>query len=83
MARKPQIPTYRPLTGAFPVPVQSSVEPTSVYTLEDGTVIKARLRVHSFFRWPGQFDLNQNPVYSNQQEILYEVIAPDELKEKP
>lgn len=80
MARKP-IPPYKPLTGAHPVKVRSSVEPTAVYTLDDGTVIKARLRVHSFFRWPGQFDIDGNPVYSSQTMIHFEVVAPNELKQ--
>lgn len=62
--------------------VGSKFEPVSVYYLKDGTKIEARLRVVSFFRWPGQFDEAGNPVYSNQTMIDFEVVAPEELKEK-
>lgn len=77
------IPNIKPLTGATPVAVVEATEPWATYKLADGTTIRAKLRVESFFVWPGQYDMHGNPVYSNQTMIVFEHDVPEHLKEKP
>jgi len=78
------IPPPPPLTvtDTQPIEVASSFEPWSEYRLADGTTIRARLRVHSFLRWDGHYDVKGVPVYSNQTDILFDVQAPPELMQK-
>lgn len=76
-------PTEHPLlvTNTTSIEVVEATEPWSTYRLADGTTIRAKLRVHSFFRWNGHYDLEGRPVYSNQTLVDFVVEAPDELME--
>lgn len=78
-----RIPPTPPLTtkAATPVEIASSSEPWSEYRLMDGTVIRARLRVHTFRRWLGHYDLRGVPVYSQECLIDFDVRAQPEMME--
>lgn len=61
----------------------SSMEPWSEYKLEDGTVIRARLRLSGFRRFDGQYDVYGKTVYFNAQIIEYDVTVPPDLMQQP
>lgn len=62
--------------------IKSSKEQWSEFTLEDGTVIKARLTVLSAVRLNEQYDQEGNPAYSLKLAPLVIFNSPDNLKKK-
>ena len=65
------------------VPVAESSEKWSEFTLEDGSVIRAKLSVLSFTRIDGEYDQDGNPVYVTKSSPIQVVVsAPDALRRK-
>ncbi len=71
------------MVEAFEVPTSESNERWSEYTLEDGTIIRAKLNVVSFMRLEGQFDQDGNPLYGMKGAPIHVIEScPDSLKQK-
>jgi hypothetical protein len=65
------------------VQVEESTERWSEFTLEDGTVIRAKASIASCVRVDGQYDPLGNPLYlTNFQPILTIVSVPESLRKK-
>jgi hypothetical protein len=65
------------------IPVAESHEKWSEFTLEDGTIIKAKLNVVSFFRIDGQYDNENNPLYGIKAIPAHAIVSvPDNLKRR-
>lgn len=66
------------------VQVAESTERWSEFTLEDGTVMRAKVTLTSAIRVDGQYDPQGNPLYqSNLAPMIIIVSAPDRLKKAP
>lgn len=63
------------------VAFESTTEPFSQYTLEDGTTVKAKLILLDAVRLE-TYDENGNPVYQFQFQQILGVIPSDSLKKK-
>ena len=69
--------------GTF-VEVRESVERFSNVTLEDGTILRAKLVVIKVARLENQWDQDGNPMYVvNSQNIITVVDSPSALKRNP
>lgn len=68
-----------------PVKIVSGQEPWTEYWLEDGTCIRARLRVQGFQRFDGHFDSEGRPVYAHAHliDFVIENVAPELMRGAP
>ncbi len=57
------------------VQVRESTERWSDFTLEDGTVLRAKLMIISGVRADGEFDLNGNPVYIMNVGPVFSIVS--------
>jgi hypothetical protein len=65
------------------VQVEESSERWSEFTLQDGTVVRAKVTITSAVRVDGQFDALGNPVYvTNLSPIIAIVSVPEEYRKK-
>jgi hypothetical protein len=65
------------------IQVEESSERWSEFTLQDGTVIRAKLMVTSAVRVDGQFDAVGNPLYqANLAPVMSVVSVPDQYRKK-
>jgi hypothetical protein len=70
-------------TEGVEVQVEESNEKWSEFTLQDGTVIRAKAAVTSAVRVNGQFDPLGNPLYlTNLTPVLTIVSVPEQLRKK-
>ncbi len=68
---------------AIEVPVDVSNERWSEYTLEDGTVVRAKMTLISIVRVENEYDAQGVPLYQiNAQPTLAFVHVPENLKRK-
>ncbi len=80
--------TFQPTPGAptiegVDVPVASSQENWSEYTLEDGTIMRIKTVVLFVIRAIGQYDQEGNPLYfTRAQPVIGSVHVPEKLKKK-
>lgn len=63
--------------------VKAATEPWSEYQLEDGTVVRVRLVLHSFRRVVGAFAPNGDPEYEWAMQPSIELVVPDSLRDIP
>ena len=76
-----QIPLgYDPAGAMEPRDVISSKDGWSEYTLQDGTIIRAKAVILDVKRAIGQYSPDGNPLYILQYAFVNQVKAPDELK---
>src|SRR5665213_972279 len=73
---------YDPAGPMEPRDVVSSKEGWSEYTLEDGSVIRAKAVVLSAKKAVGQFNADGEPVYVLQLTLINQVKAPELLMKK-
>jgi hypothetical protein len=67
----------------YEVQVEESTERWSEFTLQDGTVIRAKLMLASAVRTEGQFDPMGNPLYvTNVAPILTIVSVAEQYRKK-
>lgn len=67
---------------AADVPIAQSSEHWSEYKLEDGTTLRVKFAVGSIIRLTGQYDAENNPIYSVKGTVLTIPIVPDSSKKK-
>jgi hypothetical protein len=71
------------MVDAIDVPIEQAIERWSELTLEDGTVVRAKMSIASIARVEGQYDPHGNPLYlANSSPIISIVSVPDRLKKK-
>lgn len=81
--RKVKIEIEGKMDDGVEVPVRESSEKWSEYTLEDGTIIRAKLTIFSFIRLDGRYDADRNPVYGIKSTATTSVVsAPEQLRKK-
>ena len=69
---------------AVEVSVENANERWSEYTLEDGTVFRAKINVIGVVRVPNEYDQQGVPIYQvNAQPAIAFVNVPESLKRKP
>jgi S-adenosylhomocysteine hydrolase len=76
-----------PVTGevvdAIDVPIEEARERWNEYTLEDGTVVRAKINLVSASRVPDMYDATGNPMYiMNATQSFAVVEAPERLRRK-
>jgi hypothetical protein len=71
---------YDPTGPMEPVDIVSSKDGWSEFTLQDGSVIRAKAAVLDVKRAVGQFNLEGDPIYVLQLTMVNQVKAPPELK---
>jgi hypothetical protein len=65
------------------VPIRESTERWSEYTLEDGTVIRAKFSLIAIVRADGEYDAQGQPIYStNAVPVMGIISVPDHLRKK-
>jgi hypothetical protein len=76
------LPSGQPGEGTE-VQVEESSERWSEFTLEDGTIVRAKVTVTSAVRVDGQFDPLGNPLYvTNLTPVLTIVSVPEQYRKK-
>lgn len=80
--RKIQVPTPEgKMVDGMDVPIERSDERWSEFTLEDGTVIRAKINIASAVRVDGQYDTRGQPVYIlNTSPTVSIINVPERLK---
>jgi hypothetical protein len=71
---------YDPTGPMEPVDIVSSKDGWSEFTLQDGSVIRAKVAVLDVKRAVGQFNVEGDPVYVLQMTMVNQVKAPLHLK---
>lgn len=84
MARKVQVPgPDGQLQDAVYVGIDESSEKWSEFTLEDGTILRAKMSIVSAARVDGQFDQDGNPMYVTKSHNIVSVVeSPEKLRRK-
>ena len=82
--RKIQVPTPEgKMVDGMDVPIERSDERWSEFTLEDGTVIRAKINIASAVRVDGQYDTRGQPVYIlNTSPTVSIINVPERLKRR-
>jgi S-adenosylhomocysteine hydrolase len=73
---------YDPKGKMVPVDVISSKEGWSEYTLDDGSILRAKAVVLDVKRADGQYSADGSPIYVMQFAFVNQVKAPDKLKKQ-
>lgn len=73
---------YDPKGPSVPVDVVSSKEGWSEFTLEDGTVIRAKAMLLDVKKMVGQYNAQGEPIYLMQLIMANQALVPDKLKKK-
>jgi hypothetical protein len=67
-------PPNGPETEVIDVPIQSSDEKWSEFTLEDGTIIRAKVSLLGAIRVPNVFGQDGNPVYAFKHSMTTSIV---------
>jgi hypothetical protein len=73
---------YDPKGPTEPVDIVSSKEGWSEYTLEDGSVIRAKGVLLDVKKLVGQYNQDGEPIYVLQLTLVNQARVPDQLKKK-
>ena len=73
---------YDPKGPSEPIDIVSSKEGWSEYTLEDGTVIRAKGVLLAVKKMTGQFNVEGEPVYVMHLTLVNQARVPEQLKKK-
>lgn len=84
MTRKVQVPgADGKLREAVDVSIDHSSERWSEFTLEDGTVLRAKISIISAGRVDGEWDQDGNPMYVTKSHNIVTVVeSPEKLRRK-
>lgn len=73
---------YDPMKPTAQRKIVKSKEGWSEFTLDDGSVIRAKAVILDVKRATGQFNIDGNPVYLMQMTMVHQLNAPASLKKK-
>jgi hypothetical protein len=65
------------------VQILESTEKWSEFTLEDGSILRAKVNMMSYLRPDGQYDPDGNPAYLGKAQITTAIVSvPEQLRQK-
>jgi len=68
--------------NAIEVAITEAKEVWSEYKLDDGTIVRVRPIVTAFFRIPGQYTQDGEPIYAMKATVFQDVRGAKNLKKK-